>query len=185
MVDGPPWERAMTDKQTPPAPSVREASPRRPRRVSAGDTSPSLSAAGLERYSVDQAVAAAQLSKDAAVQDILGQIAPGDIDSLLQTLGALMQGLSADDAVALRHALESGEITVHYQPIVSLGTGEITGVEALARWQRPGQGLIPPVEFIPIAEETGLINELGAMILRQACRRMVALAKAIRSTLGS
>jgi Amt family ammonium transporter len=80
--------------------------------------------------------------------------------------------------MALRHALESGEITVHYQPIVSLGTGEITGVEALARWQRPGQGLIPPVEFIPIAEETGLINELGAMILRQACRRMVALAKA-------
>lgn len=97
----------MTDKQTPPAPSVREASPRRPRRVSAGDTSPSLSAAGLERYSVDQAVAAAQLSKNAAVQDILGQIAPGDIDSLLQTLGALMQGLSADDAVALRHALLS------------------------------------------------------------------------------
>jgi len=80
--------------------------------------------------------------------------------------------------MALRHALESGEMTVHYQPIVSLRSGEITGVEALARWQHPLQGLIPPVEFIPIAEETGLINELGALILRQACRRMVDLAKA-------
>lgn len=78
--------------------------------------------------------------------------------------------------LALRHALESGEITVHYQPIVSLRTGKITGVEALARWQHPRQGLIPPVEFIPIAEETGLINELGALVLRQACARMVALA---------
>ena len=86
--------------------------------------------------------------------------------------------------LALRHALESGEVTVHYQPIVSLKSGEITGFEALARWRHPRQGLIPPAEFIPIAEETGLINELGALILRQSCRRMVELARANPGTVG-
>jgi Amt family ammonium transporter len=77
--------------------------------------------------------------------------------------------------LALRQALEAGEISVHYQPIVSLKHGEITGFEALARWRHPRLGFIPPTEFIPIAEETGIINELGALILRQACSRMVTL----------
>lgn len=79
--------------------------------------------------------------------------------------------------LALRQALENGELTPHYQPIVSLRTGEITGFEALARWKHPQQGYIPPAEFIPIAEETGIINDLGALILRQSCQRMVALAQ--------
>ncbi|BAH74887.1 GGDEF domain protein [Solidesulfovibrio magneticus RS-1] len=79
--------------------------------------------------------------------------------------------------LALRQAMESGEITVHYQPIVSLATGDVTGLEALARWQHPRQGFIPPSEFIPIAEESGLINELGALILRQSCRRLVELGR--------
>ena len=80
--------------------------------------------------------------------------------------------------LALRQAMEHGEITVHYQPIVSLTTGDVTGFEALARWQHPRQGLIAPSEFIPIAEETGLINELGALILRLSCRRLVELTRA-------
>jgi diguanylate cyclase (GGDEF)-like protein/PAS domain S-box-containing protein len=75
----------------------------------------------------------------------------------------------------LRRAVERDEITVHYQPIVSLATGEVTGFEALARWRHPQRGLILPDEFIPLAEETGLILSLGQSLLREACREVAAL----------
>ncbi len=69
----------------------------------------------------------------------------------------------------LRQALQNGEIIVYYQPIVTLRTGRIIGFEALARWQHPTKGMIPPVKFIPVAEESGLISQLGYAILETAC----------------
>jgi len=73
-------------------------------------------------------------------------------------------------------ALQSGEITAYYQPIVSLLSGKITGFEALARWRHPRYGMIPPLEFIPVAEESNLINVLGDMVLRLACERLTDLS---------
>jgi EAL domain-containing protein (putative c-di-GMP-specific phosphodiesterase class I) len=72
----------------------------------------------------------------------------------------------------LRRAIEREEFCVHYQPIISLETEAIVGFEALARWNHPERGLVPPDEFIPIAEETGFIAEIGALVLRQACEQM-------------
>jgi diguanylate cyclase (GGDEF)-like protein/PAS domain S-box-containing protein len=72
----------------------------------------------------------------------------------------------------LRRALERGEFRNFYQPIVALATGEVVGFEALMRWQHPTRGLIGPEKFIPVAEETGLIRDLGWWSLGEACQRL-------------
>jgi diguanylate cyclase (GGDEF)-like protein/PAS domain S-box-containing protein len=71
--------------------------------------------------------------------------------------------------VELRDAIQNGVLKPHYQPLVDLSSGRITGFEALVRWPHPDRGMVSPGEFIPVAEETGLINALGVMMLQRAC----------------
>jgi predicted signal transduction protein with EAL and GGDEF domain len=78
----------------------------------------------------------------------------------------------------LRRALELGEFAIHYQPKVNLRTREITGAEALIRWTHPIRGLVSPAQFIPVAEDCGLILPIGNWVLREACKQARAWANA-------
>jgi diguanylate cyclase (GGDEF)-like protein/PAS domain S-box-containing protein len=122
-----------------------------------------------------------------------------DLDSLLQCADAAMyrakeagrnnyqfysaeMGAQARSRVelegGLRQALERGELRLHYQPQVDLVSGEIRAFEALLRWQHPVRGMIPPAEFIPVAEDSGLIVPIGQWALREACREAAEWAAA-------
>jgi EAL domain-containing protein (putative c-di-GMP-specific phosphodiesterase class I) len=72
----------------------------------------------------------------------------------------------------LRGALQRGELSLHYQPVYALDGSSLVGVEALMRWNHPQRGMVPPTEFIPVAEQSGLIGTLGAWALDEACRQL-------------
>jgi len=72
----------------------------------------------------------------------------------------------------MRHGIERDEFVVYYQPLVSLSSGEIVGAEALLRWQHPTKGMMPPLDFIPLAEENGFIIDLGEFVLSSACHQL-------------
>ena len=85
----------------------------------------------------------------------------------------------------LRQAIELGELRLVYQPLVQLDTGAITGVEALVRWEHPDRGELLPAEFIPVAEESGLIVALGRLVLEEACRRSAAWSVPVHVNLSA
>ena len=94
-----------------------------------------------------------------------------EMDARMQTRHAL--------ELDLRKAIVNGEFELYYQPIVAVKTGRITSCEALLRWHHPERGMISPVEFIPIAENTGLIVQLGEWVLRQACAQAARWPKQV------
>ena len=131
-----------------------------------------------------------QLSTDASIGIALAPQDGADLDQLVKNADLAMYGAKADgrrtyrffepamDARAkarltmeqdLRQALEDGGFEIHYQPLVNLQHNNVTGCEALLRWRHPERGMISPAEFIPVAEDTGLICELGEWVLRTAC----------------
>jgi len=81
-----------------------------------------------------------------------------------------VEGLEME--MALRHAVERDELRLHFQPIVSLADGRARGAEALVRWERPGHGLVSPLEFVPLAESTGMIVAIGEWVLHEGLREL-------------
>jgi predicted signal transduction protein with EAL and GGDEF domain len=130
------------------------------------------------------------ITTDASIGIALAPQDGADLDQLLKNADMAMYGAKADGRrtyrffeldmgarararrmleLELRQAIKDGEFEVYYQPLLNLQHNKISGCEALLRWRHPGRGFVSPAEFIPIAEETGLINQLGDWVLNTAC----------------
>nr|MBA2636654.1 EAL domain-containing protein [Solirubrobacterales bacterium] len=148
--------------------------------------SPPIAIAGRELYvrvSIGVAVAEAGASADDLLRN--ADVAMYQVKGSGKDGFRSFEGWMHADAVErleleedLREAIEGHEIELHYQPIVDLQTGDVTGVEALARWLHPRRGPVSPDEFIPLAEATGLIVPLGRWVLDAACARLRLLEDA-------
>jgi EAL domain-containing protein (putative c-di-GMP-specific phosphodiesterase class I) len=84
----------------------------------------------------------------------------------------MSRGSTIDIESALRRALQQNEFELHFQPLISLATGRLVGMEALLRWARPGRGMVPPDHFIPVAEEIGLIIDIGVWAIHRAAQQL-------------
>jgi len=141
------------------------------------------------------------LTTDASIGIALAPQDGTDLDQLVKNADLAMYGAKAEgrrthrffepamDASArarlameqdLRQALVNGGFEIHYQPLVDLRTNEVSGCEALLRWRHPERGMVSPAEFIPVAEDTGLITELGDWVLRMACNEAATWPTHIR-----
>ena len=142
-----------------------------------------------------------QLSTDASIGIALAPQDGTDLDQLIKNADLAMYGAKAEgrrtyrffepsmDASAkarltmqqdLRQAMADGAFEIHYQPLVTLANSEVCGCEALLRWRHPERGMVSPAEFIPLAEDTGLINELGEWVLSTACAEAATWPEHIR-----
>ncbi|RZT04440.1 diguanylate cyclase (GGDEF) domain-containing protein [Duganella sp. CF402] len=117
----------------------------------------------------DHAVDAEALLRAANAAMYQAKRIPGTALALAERRYAQLTGMALENEQALRKGIRNHELYLDYQPKIDAVSGKLLGFEALARWQRPGIGLVSPVEFIAIAERTGLISELGASLLERAC----------------